>query len=59
MDKKYWIIYGSKVVISSVIATAVGKAVYDILPGGKKKKKKKIKDLPDEEIYTEDGTLQI
>ena len=53
------IIYGTKIAISAVIATAVGKAVYDILPGGKKKKPKKFKDIPDEEIYTEDGTLQI
>ena len=59
MDKKYWIIYGTKIAVSAVIATAVGKAVYDILPGGKKKKPKKFKDIPDEEIYTEDGTLQI
>ena len=58
---KYISVYALKLAVAGTAGACVGKLVYDKLPGGKKKggQKKKYKDLPDEEVFPEDGTLEL
>lgn len=54
--------YALKVAISATAGACIGKVVYYNLPGGKTKKggrRKKYKDLPDEEVFPEEGTLEL
>ena len=61
MIRKQLAIFMAEIAISATGAACIGKLVYDKLPGGKKKggQKKKYKDLPDEEVFPEDGTLEL
>lgn len=56
-------IFVTEIAISATGAACFGKLVYDKLPDGKIKKggrrRKKYKDLPDEEVFPEDGTLEL
>ncbi len=53
-------IFMAEIAISATGAACFGKLVYDKLPGGKKRgQKKKYKDLPDEEVFPEEGTLEL
>ena len=59
-ELKYVSIYALKLAVAGTAGACVGKLVYDKLPGGKKGgRKKKYKDLPDEEVFPEDGTLEL
>lgn len=52
--------YALKVAIAGTAGACVGKLVYDKLPGGKKGcRRKKFHDIPDEEVFPEEGTLEL
>lgn len=50
-----------KLAVAATAGACVGKLVYDKLPGGKKKggRRKKFHDIPDEEVFPEEGTLEL
>ena len=54
-------IFVAEIAISATGAACIGKLVYDKLPGGKKKggRRKKFHDIPDEEVFPEEGTLEL
>lgn len=54
-------IYTLKLAVAGTAGVCVGKLVYDKLPGGKKKggRRKKFHDIPDEEVFPEEGTLEL
>ena len=54
-------IFVAEIAISATGAACIGKLVYDKLPGGKKKggRRKKFHDIPDEEVFSEEGTLEL
>ena len=53
-------IYALKLAVAGTAGVCVGKVVYYNLPGGKKvSRKNKYKDLPDEEVFPEEGTLEL
>lgn len=53
-------IYALKLAVAGTAGACVGKVVYDKLPGGKTGgRQKKYKDLPDEEVFPEEGTLEL
>ena len=57
---KHFSRYALKLAVAGTAGACVGKLVYDKLPGGKKGgHRKKFHDIPDEEVFPEDGTLQL
>ena len=55
-------IFMAEIAISATGAACFGKLVYDKLPGCKGKKggrRKKFHDIPDEEVFPEEGTLEL
>ena len=61
MIQKQLAIFVAEIAISATGAACIGKLVYDKLPGGKKKggRRKKFHDIPDEEVFPEEGTLEL
>ena len=61
MIQKQLAIFMAEIAISATGAACIGKLVYDKLPGGKKKggRRKKFHDIPDEEVFPEEGTLEL
>lgn len=58
-------IYALKLAVAGTAGVCVGKVVYYNLPGGKKVsrkkggRRKKFHDIPDEEVFPEEGTLEL